>query len=139
MRWWPQRVALFDMPAEGGGAARLDRGHDAPLGGRQRRAGLLHDRRRRSGGRCPPLRASGDPRARALRSAQGAEAGGSGVTGHGSQVEGTRRRTHLDRGNPEIARGGRETAMAEQQLNGADVGAGFEEMDGKCVTQANAE
>jgi hypothetical protein len=34
-------VALFDMPAEHGGAARLDRGHDAPLGGRQRPADLL--------------------------------------------------------------------------------------------------
>ena len=29
-------VALFEMPAEYGGTARFDRGHDAPLSGRQR-------------------------------------------------------------------------------------------------------
>src|SRR2546422_279728 len=34
-------VALFDMAAERGGAARLDRGHDAPLGGCERSASLL--------------------------------------------------------------------------------------------------
>jgi hypothetical protein len=37
----PTRVALFDMAAERGGAARLDRRHDAPLSGRQGPVGLL--------------------------------------------------------------------------------------------------
>jgi hypothetical protein len=32
----PTRVALFDMATERGGAARLDRGHHAPLRGRER-------------------------------------------------------------------------------------------------------
>ena len=42
-------------------------------------------------------------------------------------------RTDLERGQAQIARGGFETPMAESQLNGADVGAGFQEMDGERV------
>src|SRR6266852_5006952 len=60
---------------------------------------------------------------------------GLGCDGAREPIKRTPRRTHLDRGNPEIARGGRQTAMAEEQLNGADGGAGFKELDGKCVAQ----
>ena len=128
------RVALFDMAAERGGAARLDRGHDAPLGGRQRPAGLLT---------IGVAVAAEDVRhfeRRAIHGAARSEVRGRrrrrlGCDGAREPVQRTRRRTDLDRGNPQIARGGRQTAMAEQQLNGADVGAGFQEMDGKRVAQ----
>ena len=35
----------------------------------------------------------------------------------------------------QIAGGGGEAAMTEQELNGADVGAGFEQVNGEAVSQ----
>ena len=57
-------VALIEMAAESGGAAALDRSHDAALRDRKRSAVLLDDSRHRSGGTHPPLRISGAPSAR---------------------------------------------------------------------------
>ena len=127
-------VALFEMPPESGGAARLDRGHDAALGGGQRPAGLLpigvavaaEDIRHFE---CGAIH--GTRRSEMLRERRR----GLGCDGAREPIKGTPRRTHLDRGNSEVARGGRQTAMAEEQLNGADVSAGFKEVDGKCVTK----
>src|SRR5215467_1707845 len=39
-------------------------------------------------------------------------------------------------GDVQIKSGGCQLGVAEQQLNGADVGAGFEQMGGKAVAQA---
>ena len=45
------------------------------------------------------------------------------------QVEGTGGGAHLGGGDAQIAGGGGQAAMAKQQLNGAHVGAGFQQMD----------
>ena len=131
-------VALFHVSTEYRRAARLDRGHDAPLGGRQRYAGFLpigvavatEDIRHFECRAAHRIRRSEVLRGRRW---------GLGCDGAREPIKRTPRRTHLDRGNPEIARGGRQTAMAEQQLNGADVGAGFKEVDGKCVAPISSE
>ena len=128
-------VALLDMPAERGGAARLDRGHDAPLRGRQRRAGVLtigvavaaeHVRHLQR-------RAIHDARRSEVLRVARATAPADGTW---EQVQRARRSQQtLRRGDAQIAGGGRQTAMAEQQLNRADVGAGFQEVDGKRVAK----
>ena len=51
------------------------------------------------------------------------------------QVERARGRTDLRRGDAQIAGRGFQTAMPEQQLNRAHVGAGFQEMDREGVAQ----
>src|SRR5439155_15020757 len=120
-------VALFHMPTEYSSAARLDRGHDPPMGGRRRYAGLLpigvavaaEDIRHFE---CRAIH--GTRRSEVLRGRRR----GRGCDGAREPIKGTPRRTHRDRGNAEVARGGRQTAMAEEQLNGADVSAGFKEV-----------
>ena len=62
------------MAAEGGGAAALDRGHDAPLRGRQRGAVLLTIGVAVAAEHVRHLRASGDPSTPAVRSAGGRRA-----------------------------------------------------------------
>jgi hypothetical protein len=49
------------------------------------------------------------------------------------QVERTLGRTHLDSGEAEILGRGRKAAMTQQNLDGAHVGTGFQQMDGKGV------
>ena len=116
------RRARFDMPTEDGGAARLDRGHDASLGGRQRGTGC---------GTIGVAVAAEDIRHLQRRTIhERASTGGrGGAIGRWrrmwKQVERARGRTDLRRGDPQIAGGGLETAMAEEQLNRAQVGAGF--------------
>ena len=51
------------------------------------------------------------------------------------QIERTLGRAHLDSSQTEILRRGSEIAMTKQQLDGAQIGAGLEEMDGKGVAQ----
>ena len=51
------------------------------------------------------------------------------------QIERAGGGAHLAGGNAQIAGGGSQAAMAEQELNGADVGALFEEVNGECVPQ----
>jgi hypothetical protein len=42
------------------------------------------------------------------------------------QVERTGCGTHLAGGNPQVSSGGRQAAVAEQQLDGPDIRAGFQ-------------
>ena len=51
------------------------------------------------------------------------------------QVEGAGRGTDLAGGDPQVASRGCEASVTEQQLNGAQIGTGFEQMDGKGVAQ----
>jgi hypothetical protein len=63
--------------------------------------------------------------------------GGLGLKGNRArqQVEGTRCRTYLTGGDPQIAGRSREAAVAEQQLNRAHIGSGFEHVNGEGVPQ----
>jgi hypothetical protein len=49
------------------------------------------------------------------------------------QIERTLGRTHLGSGEAKILGRGREAAMTKEDLDGAHVGTGFQQMDGKCV------
>jgi hypothetical protein len=49
------------------------------------------------------------------------------------QIERTLGRTHLGSGEAEILGRGSKAAMTKQDLDGAHVGTGFQQMDGKCV------
>src|SRR4030095_6446997 len=51
------------------------------------------------------------------------------------QIQRTGRRAHRAGGDLQVARGGGKTAVTEQQLNAAHVGAGFEQVGGKRVAQ----
>ena len=53
----------------------------------------------------------------------------------GEQVERTGRGGDLAGGEVEIAGGGGEAAMTEQELDGTDVGAGFEQVNSETVSQ----
>jgi hypothetical protein len=124
-------IARFDMTTEDGGAAGLDRRHDTALGGRHRHTRLCairiavaaehvrhFERRRVHGARALEVR--GRWRFRCDRTWE--------------PIERTRRCTHFDRCDPQIARRRGQTAMAEQQLNRPDVRTGFKEMYSKCMT-----
>ena len=50
------------------------------------------------------------------------------------QVQWAGRRADLAGSDAQVLCGGGEAAMAEEELNGPQIGTGFEEMDGKCVT-----
>ena len=49
------------------------------------------------------------------------------------QIERAGGGAHLGSGDAQIARRGSQAAMTKQQLNGAHVGAGFQQMDCECV------
>ena len=127
-------VATLHMAAESGCPAHFDGGHDAPLPGGHRRAMLFavgfaiaakHVRHFQ-------LRTIHAPRrSKMLRRC------GLGLKGNRArqQVEGTRCRTYFTGGDPQIAGRSREAAVAEQQLNRADIGAGFEHVNGEGVPQ----
>jgi hypothetical protein len=51
------------------------------------------------------------------------------------QVQGTRCGTDLAGGDPQVSGGGREATVTKQQLNGANVGAGLQQMDSECMPQ----
>ena len=51
------------------------------------------------------------------------------------QIKRASGRAHLGGGNAQIAGGGSQAAMAEQELNSRDVGALFEKVNGKCMAQ----
>ena len=50
------------------------------------------------------------------------------------QVQRAGRRADLARSDAQVLGGGGQAAMTEQQLNGPQIGAGFEQMDSECVT-----
>jgi hypothetical protein len=117
-------IATFDVAAERGRAAHLDGAHDAPLRRRHRRAMLLsigfpvaaeHVRHFQ-------LRTVHPASSEVLR------CGGWCFNGYGvrEQVEWARRRAHLTGGDPQITSGGRQTAVAQQELNGADIRSTFQ-------------
>src|SRR3954469_18523162 len=116
--------AALDMAAERRGAACLDRTHDAPFGAAEMAGVLL-----------------------AVRLAVAAEDVRHLERGHDRPASVWRRFRQLqpveradraaDRGGCDlgITRRGRQMLMAEQHLDRADIGAGFEQMGGKAVAQ----
>jgi len=50
------------------------------------------------------------------------------------QIKRTLRRTHLGSGEAKVLGRGREAAMTKEDLDGAHVGTGFQQMDGECVS-----
>ena len=118
----PAIGAALDMPAQRRRSARLDRRHDATLGAAEMvRVGL------------PVCRAVAAEDIRHLQ--HGAHRGGSG--GRGDEVrhdatcglqfiERAGRRTYLVGREAKIPGCRAQTAMTEQQLDGAQIGAGFE-------------
>ena len=125
----PAAGARLDMAAERSGPTLLDSGHHAQVRGRQRSpgSGTIHvaeaaeDLRHAKDGTSHggPRSVRGDRRG--FRS--------------GQQVERARRRTDLGGRQPEVARRGLQPPMTEQQLNGADVGADFQQVNGERVAQ----
>jgi hypothetical protein len=122
------------MAAESGCPAHYDGGHDTPLPCGHRRAMLFavgfaiateHVRHFH-------LRAIHKPRrSKMLRRC------GLGLKGNRTrqQVKGTRCRTYFASGDPQVAGRGSEAAVAEQQLNRADIGTGFEHVNGEGMSQ----
>jgi len=118
-------IALLDVTAERGGPAEFDRGHDAPLRRAQRRAML----------RTIGVAVAAE-HVRHFRPRPGHRRRGSEVLGHGGrrcdgrwtrqQLQGAHRGADLAGGDPQIAGCSRQAAVTEQQLNGADVGAGLQ-------------
>ena len=122
-------VTLLDVPAEGSGAALLDGRHHAAV-------------RRREGG--PDLGPEGIAvAAEHLRHGKrGARHDRSSVDDLGAFWDGPweqiqRTRGRADRGgrDPQVLRRGRQTPMPEQELDGAQVGAGLKQMDGERMAQ----
>jgi len=87
---------------------------------------------RRSSGSHPPLRTGADPFSGALE-----VLGYSGLplnANHlGVQIERALGGANLGGGEAQILGRSRQVAMTKQQLDGAHVGAGFQQMNGKCV------
>ena len=122
-------VTLLDVTAERSGAALLDGRHHAALG-------------RGEGGR--DLRSEGVAVAAedVRHGERGARHGRCSVDGLGAfgcgpreQVQRTGGRADLGGRDPQVARGGLQTPMPEQELNGAQVRAGLEQVDREGMAQ----
>ena len=116
-------MALLDLATEGGGAAAFDGGHDAALGGGQRGGETLTE----------SLSVVAEDIGH-LHFGAGHWADSAGC-GRGTLSRGTDGGRHLDAGQVQVAGGGGEAAMAEQELDSADVGAGFEQVNGETMSQ----
>ena len=125
-------VAPLDVPTEGRGATKFDRGHGTALCGRERSAVLLtisltvaaeHVRHLQGASRHADRRLEMLWRSWLWR----------GDKRLWQKIERARRRTDLARGDPQIASSGGEAAMPEQKLNRTDIGAEFEKMHSECV------
>ena len=129
-------IAAFEVAAEHGRAAHLDGGHDAPLRHRHRRAMLLSISFSVA---AEHVRHFQLRTVHAARRSEVLRRGGCGLNGYGTreQVERTGCRAHLAGGNPQVAGGGRQTAMAEQKLDGADIGTGFQQVNREARGEAN--
>ena len=128
-------IALLDMAAERGGPAEFDRGHDAPLRRAKRRAML------RTIGVAVAAEHVRHFQPRPGHRRRGSEGlGRGGRRRHGrrprQQIQGARRGADLAGGDPQIPGCGRQAAVTKQQLNGADVGAGFQQMNREGMPQA---
>ena len=138
MRWWPQGSHCSTWPPSAAvrhrSIAVMTRrcavDSDAPCCSTIGVAVAAEDVRHLQRRRDPSPR-----RSEVLRRAGGRSRSG---PGRGSKSSGLVVAQTLVRGDAQIAGGGRQAAMAEQQLNRADVGAGFEQVDGEGVAQANA-
>ena len=116
-------VTLLDVAAERGGAALLDGRHHTAL------------RRRQDGPDLGPKDIA--VAAEHFRHGErGTRHGRRSVDGLGAfcygpreQVQRTRGRADLGGRDPQVARGGLQTPLPEQELDGAHVGAGLEEVD----------
>jgi len=127
-------IALLDVTAKRGGPAEFDRGHDAPLRCAQRRAML----------RTIGVAVAAE-HVRHFRPRPGHRRRGSEVLARGGrrcdgrrtqQLQGAHRGADLAGGDPQIAGCGRQAAVTKQQLNGANVGAGLQQMDREGMPQA---
>lgn len=126
-------VAALEMTAESGGAAHLDRGHDAPLSRGERRAMLLT---------IGFTVATKDVRHFQFRAMQGARRLEVLRRGRldlhrnrvGQQIKGARCRAHFAGRDVQIFCGCLQAAMAEQELNLANVGARFKQVTCKSMT-----
>src|SRR5713101_3071540 len=121
-------VAPLKMTAESCRAAHLDRGHNAPLGRRHRRAMLF------TIGFAVAAEDVRHFQLRAIHEDRWLEMlGWSGLNLHRNrarqQIKRARCGAHFAGRDAEIFCGGRQAAMAEQQLDGAHVGALLEKMD----------
>ncbi len=112
-------VALLDMAAQCRRAAELDGAHDPQLG-TAKHAGM----------RLAILRAVAAEHVRHLQlhAAHGPRSGSR--QGQVEAVERTGDGADRAGGDVQVARSGGQAAMAEQQLDGAQVGAGFEQVGG---------
>jgi hypothetical protein len=120
-------IATFEVAAECRGAAHLDGAHDAPLRSGHRRAMLLSIRFSVTAEyvRHFQLRTVHAASSEVLR------CGGWWFNGYrtGKQVEWARCRAHLAGGDPQVTGGGRQTTVAQQELNGADVRSRLQQMN----------
>jgi hypothetical protein len=113
-------AALLDVTAESGGAATLDRGHGAPPRGDSdapcwsRKAG---PKWRNTSATSSPSRATEPARQAGTRS-------GTVGTMTSQRFQRTGGGADLAGGDHEISRRGAQIAMTEQQLDGAQIGAG---------------
>lgn len=121
-------IALLDMPAERGGPAQFDRRHDAALGRRQRRIMLCAIGFAVAAEDIRHFR----PRAGHCRRSEVLRRGGRRHGGRRTrqELEGTRCGADFVGGDPQVMGGGRKAPVTEQQLNGAHVGTGLQQMDG---------
>ena len=124
-------AATLDVTAEGRGAAKFDRPHRPPPRGRQRRAVPVTKRRAEAAEHIrhfQPLASHG------TRSSGGHEIR-RGWQDDGQRFQRTGRGANLARGDHQVLRRGAQVTMTEQQLDGAQIGSGFEEMHRERVAQ----
>ena len=116
-------TAALDMTAESGGAATLDREHGAPPRRGQRGAMLITESRAEAAEHVRHVQPLAGHETRALGRNEVRQGGRDDVerferTGGGADRVG---------GDHQILRRGGQIAMAEQQLDGAEIGAGFQQ------------
>ncbi len=120
-------AAALDVTAESGGAATLDRGHGMPLCRRQRPAALITESRAEVAEHVRHFQPLASHETRA--------SGGDQVQHSWQSLQRTGGSANRAGGDHEILSGSAQIAMAEQQLDGAEIGAGFQQMNGEGMAQ----
>ena len=115
-------AALLNVTAERGSAATFNRGHGVPLCRRQRRAVLITERRAEVAEHICHFQPLAGHQPRALGGYQVRHGWDEGVQGLQRAGGGA----DLIGGDHEISSRGAQIAMTEQQLDGAEVGAGLQ-------------